>query len=975
MVQMDEQVLRFVELHNGRVDLAGRRVVCGEETVRLSTLEARLLRHLATTPGQPHSRDALLREVWGYASAKSFRAVDVAMHRLRKKLFEDPSDPRHLLTVQGAGYVFIPARSEAAADKGNGAARQAAEERPSKASPAQQPPRFRGSLIGRDAELQELVEKLDRDVPALLLTGPPGVGKSRLADEAVRRLPPRELLWVDLAGVEDRGALLQALAQVQGAESSAAPTAEARTQLIARRMAARGLQLLVLDNVERLGDELEAVVAELRDHAPRLGLLLTSRRPIKLEGFVRSSLAPLDLLNARRLLLARIEQAAAGTPAEDDPRLTGLVEGLDRLPLAIELAAARLRYMSLDDLAKRLDQRLQWLHKPGRQGEALSDAIAWAVSQLDDDERAVLRQACIFEGNFDLAAAEAVLQAADGLWLPDLLETLLDSSLLEHQRDDEDGRAIYRLLRTVREYVASLPPTADQDGLAERHALHFAAIADQLDIDPEGEIRIDTLHRLDKLGSDLVRAWRWCVKHRPDRLSALTVAVDGWWITRGNTGDRLALISDNLAALGPDTAAQRSRLLLPQARALSELVRPHEALAALEETVELLTDKPPSKLSAVAWLELSFLYEELARSDDFLHATDTAWQHAADSGDPAIAAHLDAVRCAAYRMLGRPPYDPRGFSGVLADAVDTLIGCGEMSRAVYAMIAQIRLRFDEGDSDAARSILERAERLAVLEDLPFQRSHLEAQRAVDFQRRLRFNDALDAWQRCVDLLRSVGYTVYAAIVQARRAFCLIHLQRFDEARRQVLAASQSYGSETGALAQLTFGQNLGWVAIEEHDLLAARRYIVPALEASAELMRDRIPALRALLALVELLEGKEEQALALLADTDAEPPELPNGLAGLIHGLVSIVIGRRLERPTLVENGLAVVERQVGKVLEPGPAAALLERCRRAADPQSVTGTHFDPQSVTGTHFDPQSVTGTHFESPANAFERLLRFA
>jgi tetratricopeptide (TPR) repeat protein len=322
------------------VDLAGRRVRGGPREEALTETEAKLLAYLAAHPGRVIPRDELLAEVWGLKKAVVTRCVDTAVRRLRSKIEADPSEPRHLLKAHGSGYRFDPRGGPVAAAPVDPAAADL--------------PADLGRFHGREAELARIGRLLADGARLVVVTGPPGSGRSRLVREAARRHGGR------FAG---------------GVRRSPAPGA-----------------LVVLDG----SDEIDAALGS--GSAVLVAAAGPSGHPE--ENLVR--IGPLDPSAAVALLR---ERTGAEHPADAE-----LVVALDGLPLAIASAAARADVLAPPDLLGRADRFR-------RLGPTFEASVRRALDRLDPALRATLGQLAVFRGSFPLAWAEAVVgpDAVDAL--------------------------------------------------------------------------------------------------------------------------------------------------------------------------------------------------------------------------------------------------------------------------------------------------------------------------------------------------------------------------------------------------------------------------------------------------------------------------------------------------------------------------------------------------------------------------------
>jgi predicted ATPase/class 3 adenylate cyclase len=329
-------------------------------------------------------------------------------------------------------------------------------------------------FLGRERELQDVAELLGReDVRLLTLTGPGGAGKTRLALQSAAEASdsfPDGVRWVSLADVRDPSFVLSAVAQ---ALEVAEEPGRVLRDVLAEHLAGKRV-LVLLDSVEHLLPDAVVDIGLLRDIAGPVALV-TSRERLQLQGehvYDVPALAPDD---AAELFLARAR--ALGSPLERSEALDELCRRLDQLPLAIELAAARTRLFSVEQLLGRLRERFDLL-KAGRDADprqqTLSATIEWSYDLLDGPEQTLFRRLSVFAGSCSFEAAEAVCDAD-----PDTLQSLLDKSLL--RRRDVAAGPRYWMLETIREFaILRLDATQEPEELRRRHAEHFLAITDEI---------------------------------------------------------------------------------------------------------------------------------------------------------------------------------------------------------------------------------------------------------------------------------------------------------------------------------------------------------------------------------------------------------------------------------------------------------------------------------------------------------------
>ncbi|MEV0581477.1 BTAD domain-containing putative transcriptional regulator [Nonomuraea sp. NPDC050310] len=350
------------------------------------------------------------------------------------------------------------------------------------------PPAQLTSFVGRDADL-DAVARLLSQARLVTLLGPGGAGKTRLAVEAVTRAAA-EVCFVELAPLREPDELPMALFTALGLrERGLGGVTEAPVDRLVHALAERPDTLLALDNCEHLVGAVAELVARLLAGCPELRILATSREPLGLTG---EHLWPVGALAPEAAVRLFHDRASAVRPGfTADPEEVGrLCAALDRLPLAIELAAARARTHELPHLAARLSDRFGLLSRGSRTAEprhqTLRAVVAWSWDLLDEQERATARRLTVFAGGATAEAAQAVCGGSD-----EVLDSLADKSFVEVT----GGR--YRMLETIRAFCAERLAEAGETEAARRaHAEHFLAEARQSDPPLRGPEQLRVLARL-----------------------------------------------------------------------------------------------------------------------------------------------------------------------------------------------------------------------------------------------------------------------------------------------------------------------------------------------------------------------------------------------------------------------------------------------------------------------------------------------
>ena len=379
------------------------------------------------------------------------------------------------------------------------------------------------SIVGRDELLTQLGTHFG-DGRVVTLIGPGGVGKTRLALEYAARRRSEVSgggWWVDLAATRQAEAVEPVIASTLGIGVNIGTTREQIIGAIGDRHL-----LLVIDNCEHVLAPVTALVTEVLAACPRVEVLATSREPLAVAGerTVGVPALPVDG-SAVELFVARAREADPAFTADDFVALAAVSRRLDGLPLAIELAAARVRTLGLTDLAARLDDRFDLLSAarrgPDTRYHTMRAALDWSYDLLDPTERVVFEQLAVFRGRFELEAVESVVSAA-----PDhaavTLASLVDKSMVVA---DGAGPARFRVLEPLRQYADErLHASGHAGATASCHAAYYAELAARLAIELRGRGEIETARRLDDARDNFRAAFNTALDNA-DATVALAIPV------------------------------------------------------------------------------------------------------------------------------------------------------------------------------------------------------------------------------------------------------------------------------------------------------------------------------------------------------------------------------------------------------------------------------------------------------------------
>lgn len=687
------------------------------------------------------------------------------------------------------------------------------------------------SLIGRAEEIQAVVERLPLN-RLFTLTGAPGAGKTRLGLEAAARLAaqaglfPGGVWWVDLSAVS-AAAVIGAVAAVLGVREK---PGEALLETLIQGVGHRRL-LLVLDNAEHIIEGVGAFAAAVLSACPHAQILVTSREALGVVGETTWAVPPLsfpplgpgpahepEAITRYEAVRLFVERAAAVLPTfqltqRSAAAAAQICARLEGLPLAIELAAARVTLMTPEQIAARMDEALRFLTPrrgssaaSGARYRTLEAAVAWSYQLLGDSEKMLLRRLAVFSGGFTLEAAEQVAGRAEPGPNPgeadlppgevlDLLSRLIDKSLVKVMEGEQAGEARYRLLEMIRQYAqARLGEAGEDAAVQQRHACYYVSLVEAADPHLRGPEQGLRLNRLEREHDNLRQALRWA-QSAQDEETALRLVASLWqfWDIRGYFKEGRQWLRAALALGSGQTPLRAKALKGAGALAWSQSdyaearARMAESLAIYRELGEkrdlavglfnlaLVTYSPGDYAAAVPLLEECLaIFKELNHQQGIANALNSLGVIAAAQGDYKAARPRYEESLAIRKELG----DQRGLAIGFGNLGMTALKQGDVRDAEHYMNESLRLYQAIGDKRGEATVFNEL-------------GHLERLKGSPAAACARYQQAVAAW---LELDSQEGL---AAALEGTAAVC--GQRGKTEAAVKLLAAASVLRIASGAL--------------------------------------------------------------------------------------------------------------------------------------------------------------------------------
>ncbi|MDQ3700595.1 MAG: tetratricopeptide repeat protein [Chloroflexota bacterium] len=739
------------------------------------------------------------------------------------------------------------------------------------------------------------------------LTGPAGTGKTRLALElasGLSRDAVSEVRLVGLAPISDPDFVLSTIGQTLGV-----PEGNAQTLLSRLVQYLQGkVMLLVLDNFEQVLSA-APLVADLLQASPRLRLLITSRAALRLSGEHEFPVPPLALpdpagfqtperlseYEAVRLFVVRA-RAVKGDFAVTEGNATVVAEicrSLDGLPLAIELAAARIRLFSPQAMLPRLDRRLSLLaggarDLPSRQ-QTLRGAIAWSYDLLEGEEQALFRRLAVFGGGCTPEALEAVCNeeghTEERLW--EQLDSLVTHNLV--RRDEQpDGESRFSLLETIREYgLERLEESGGAAAMRQRHAGYFVALAERAEALVVGPEQVAWLNRLEAEHNNVRQVLRGALEDRRAEVGLrLAVALRQFWRARGHWSEGRQWLANLLALPGDVPAVLRAKGLEREGALAGYQGDPATARGRYAESLALWRELGDRRGIAVCLSGLGNTARtqgDYAAARPLLEESLAIWREIGDREGAAVA----------LGQLGAGAYLQGDYASARALCEESLLiwrGLGDAGGVGHALISLGNVARCQGDYKQALTLYD--ESLAALRPL----GHKMGVATVLLNLGLVALSQSDA-QRAVELLTE-SLTLYRDLGAKRAiAWCLLPFASLAMMQGQPTRAVRLYGAVEALLEVSGAPLDPAARVDYERNLAAARAQLAQGTFADSRATGRRMPL---------------EQVIALATEPSADSARRSPAPLNGRHGL-GVLSQREADVVALVARGLK--DRQIAERL------------------------------------------------------------
>jgi predicted ATPase/DNA-binding winged helix-turn-helix (wHTH) protein len=719
----------------------------GGRIVKLERIPMELLILLIEERAQLVTRSQIIERIWGKdVFLDTDNSINAAIRKIRQVLKDDPEQPRFVQTITARGYRFIApvvetrnkvsGRSTTSGLNAihSGFSEKAAEpvvETASSGLPVQ-----RTGFLGREKEVAAAEQLLLRpDVSLVTITGPGGIGKTRLAVQLASRLTEHfsgGTYFVSLSSLSDPGLLASVIVQTLGIREAGTQSPMEILKANLRR-SGRSPSLLLLDNFEHLVEAVPTLV-ELLSVASKLKVLVTSRSALHVYGenefpvpplaLPKQSVATVEVLSQSPAVALFVQRAVAAKPdfqltPENAAAVAEICARLDGLPLAIELAAARVKVLSPTAMRTRLSSRLQLLTGGARdmppRHQTLRAAMDWSYDLLTPTEQRLFRRLSVFVGGCTLEGAEAVCDAKGDLGLDvlDGMESMVDKSLA--LRDEQaDGEPRFIMLETIREYALEKLEASGEKALTKRaHAAYCLVLAEERATEQVGTVSADWLAHYGVEHDNFRAAAEWLTETEDAEWGLrLGGALFRYWEMREYLAEGRARLDKLLKIAGAQAPTKaRSRALFAAGVLAVEQGDYAAAEALIRESLEISRQLGNAQGAAVCLNALAVSARDrgdIQNARSLFEESLTVWR---EVGDPKAVASAVSNLANIVKLQG----DNTRARSLYAECLSIFSGLGDRAGVAWSMNYQGDVARDQGDPAAAHALYE--ESLEIFREL------------------------------------------------------------------------------------------------------------------------------------------------------------------------------------------------------------------------------------------------------------------
>jgi len=750
----------------------------------------------------------------------------------------------------------------------------------------------RTSFVGRDREVARLAELILKGESNLItVLGPGGTGKTRLAQEVARKVANEfsgGAWFADLTESRNIEGVAYAVARSMGVPLTSSMAPEVA---IAQLLQSRGPTLLVLDNMEQAVRAAAGTVGNWARHATNVRFLVTSRFVLGLEGEVEFELQPLEMppldaspetvsaSPAGKLFVdrARISHVNFQVSNANVQAVTSICRRLEGMPLAIELAAARVAIMQPEQVAERLDKLFALLKSTRRdlapRQQSLQATIDWSFDLLSGPEKLAFAQLSVFRGGFHLQAAEAVLNLSsekDSPLVMDLVQSLREKSLL--RASDTSVGVQFSMYEAIREYAAAkwlaLADSAQAASLRERHARYFREYLLQWDRQIFSRSALDALLRLDLARANFDAAMDWCLE-LPER-SKLYIEFAQSTVNllrvRGPARSRVPTLRRALELCGPEPSEDRARVLIALSMAERESGDNLAGNQLTEEGLRVAEQVGSSRMTGLGWFQLATISFAEGRLEEAQQRHEKALEIFKQVGDTGNIARVYSRTALTLAHQG----NVEAALAKVKEAEEMLREADDLPGIAQALTTRGNILFHRSDfAGALEAINASAEVYERLDDRRML-TMISGNRALMSRQLRRLDKALELMLQTSESAAELGDQATLATNHMNLGLLYLDLDRLDEAEKSFRDGVNLAAQQNRPHFEAVCLENLGVIVALRGDHAGGEAAVRAVLDGLKPDDHALVGGVLVSLAEVQLLAGKGVQALESATRAESE---------------------------------------------------------------------------------------------------------